>query len=245
MLVVHVVESDLLYELRDHKKLLVVPRGMHREIIQNAHGVGHFGVKKVVELLNREYSISNVEERVKRFIVNCVPCILINRKSGRQEGFLHTIDKGDVPLDTWHIDFLGPLSSTARGYKHIFAIVDAFTKFCWLFPTKSTTSSEVISKLHLLQGTFGNPRRIVSDRGAAFTSQDFKEYCETSNIQHVPITIGMPRGNGQVERINDIIATSIAKLSIDEPEKWFEHVPKVQMALNCSWQRSINMTPFS
>jgi len=40
----------------------------------------HFGVKKVVELLDREYSISNVREKVERFIRNCEHCILINRK---------------------------------------------------------------------------------------------------------------------------------------------------------------------
>lgn len=54
----------------------------------------------------------------------------------------------------------------------------------------------------------------------------------------------MPRGNGQIERLNDTIATVIAKLSIDNPDKWFKHVPKVQMALNCSWHKSIGMNPF-
>lgn len=53
-----------------------------------------------MELLNREYSIFNLRDKVERFIRNCVPCILVNRKRGKQEGFLHTIDKGDLPLDT-------------------------------------------------------------------------------------------------------------------------------------------------
>lgn len=50
----------------------------------------------------------------------------------------------------------------------------------------------------ILQATFGNPRRLISDRGAAFISEEFKKYCEDS---------------------------------------------KLQMAHNCSWQRSIEMTP--
>lgn len=100
----------------------------------------NFGVKKVVELLDREYSISNVREKVERFIRNCEHCILINRKQGKQEGFLNIIKKGDLSLHEWHIDFLGPLTYTPRGYKHILVIIDAFTKFCWLFPTRSTTS---------------------------------------------------------------------------------------------------------
>lgn len=240
----YIVENDLLYETRDDRKLLVIPKGMQKELIRNAHNVGHFGVKKVVELLDREYSISNVREKVERFIQNCVPCILINRKQGKQEGFLNTIDKGDLPLHTWHIDFLGPLTNTPRGYKHILAIIDAFTKFCWLFPTRSTTSKEVVDKMNILQATFGNPTRLISDRGAEFTSGEFKKYCSDSHIHHVQITTGMPRGNGQVERLNDTIATVVAKLTIDDPGQWFKYVPRVQMALNSSWQRSINMTPF-
>lgn len=69
---------------------------------------------------------------------------MMSRKQGKQEGLLNSINKSDVPLETLHADFLGPLSRTAKGYKHIFVITDAFSKFCWLFPTKSTTAKEVI-----------------------------------------------------------------------------------------------------
>jgi hypothetical protein len=66
----YIVENNLLYEVRDDRKLLVIPKGMQNELIRNAHNVGHFGVKKVVELLDKEYSISNVREKVERFIRN-------------------------------------------------------------------------------------------------------------------------------------------------------------------------------
>jgi len=33
-------------------------------------------------------------------------------------------------------------------------------------------------------------------------------------------------------------------MSFDNPDKWFKYVLKAQMTLNCSWQRSINITPF-
>jgi len=168
----------------------------------------------------------------------------MNRKQGRQEGFLHPIDKGDAPLMTWHLDFLGPMEATSKGYKHILAVIDGFSKFCWLFPTKSTAASEVVDRLSLLEVTFGNPERIVSDRGTAFTSHSFEQYCKDRNIRHILITTGMPRGNGQVERLNAIIINVLAKMCIDQPGKWYRQVGKVQMAINSSVQRSIGMTPF-
>jgi len=94
---------------------------------------------------------------VERIIQNSVRCILINRKQRKQEEFLYTINKGDLQLDTSHIDFLEPLTNTPLGYKHISGYYDEFTKFCWLFLTKSTISKEVVDKMNILQATFGNP----------------------------------------------------------------------------------------
>ncbi|BFG06629.1 uncharacterized protein DMAD_13610 [Drosophila madeirensis] len=133
------------------------------------------------------------------------------------------MQKYDVPLQTYHIDFLGPLESTSKNYKHILVVIDAFTKFCWLYPTKSTTSNEVILKLRSQSVTFGNPACIISDRGSAFTAQDFLQYCEDEKIKLVKTTTGLPRVNGQVERLNSVIISVLAKLNVDDPSKWFKH----------------------
>jgi transposase InsO family protein len=112
---------------------------------------------------------------------------------------LSPISKGEVPLDTYHIDHLGQLSSIKKSYNHVFLIVDAFSKFVWLYATKTTYAAEVLSILKKQSIIFGNPRRIISDRGAAFTSNDFQSYCREKNIEHVLITTEMSRSNGQIE----------------------------------------------
>lgn len=137
-------------------------------------------------------------------------------KARQKEGELHPLHKGETPLHTYHIDFLGPLESTNKSYKHIFAVIDSFTKFSWLYPTKSTSAQEAISRLKLQSMTFGNPVQIISDRGSAFTSDDFRKYCEDENIQHFKITTGLPRVNGQVERLNGVISSVLSKLSKDD-----------------------------
>jgi len=86
---------------------------MCRDIIQNIHKIGHLGVKRTEELLSQEYSIADVSNKIKEVIRNCVPCILMNWKQGKQEGLLNCIDKGESPLSTWHLDFMGPLTITA------------------------------------------------------------------------------------------------------------------------------------
>lgn len=169
---------------------------------------------------------------------------MINRKEGKQEGLLHSIPKPDVPLHTYHADHLGPLDTTSKSYNHILALIDSFTKFVWLYPTKSTTTKEVISKLELQKQIFGNPVQIVTDRGTAFTSQDFNDYCQIEGIKHLSITTGLPRANGQVERLNRTIVPILSKLAIDDPTKWYRYVEKLQRILNSTYHRSINTTPF-
>jgi len=60
----------------------------------------------------------------------------------------------------------------------------------------------VISKLMQQSVVFGNPKRVILDRGTAFTSKDFDNYCKDQEIEHIAIVTGVPRGNGQVEHIN-------------------------------------------
>ncbi|GFX45897.1 pro-Pol polyprotein [Trichonephila clavipes] len=81
------------------------------------------------------------------------------------------------------------------------------------------------------QKTFGNPVRIISDRGSAFTSKLFNDYCDEENIQHLQIATGVPRGNGQVERIHRTLIPVLTKLSLDDSTKWYKYVDRLQRIL--------------
>ncbi|GBO39351.1 Pro-Pol polyprotein [Araneus ventricosus] len=149
-----------------------------------------------------------------------------------------------IPLSTYHVDFIGPLPSTNKRYQHIFTVVDAFTKFVWFYPVKTTSAAEALQKLKIQQIVFGNPSKIISDKGSAFTSKDFEDYCKDEGIQHIQITTGVPRVNGQIERMHGTLIPVIAKLSIDDPAKWFKFVPDVQRIINSTISRSTKFTPF-
>ncbi|XP_071043035.1 uncharacterized protein [Parasteatoda tepidariorum] len=68
--------------------------------------------------------------------------------------------------------------------------------------------------------------------------------CEDEQIDHVTITTGQPRGNGQVEKFYATIILVITKLSLDNPSKWFKHVPTVQPLINSTVSSTTKFTPF-
>jgi len=125
----YVVQNKLLFKEIDHDVKLVVPKSMQTQIIRRAHEREHFSVNKTETLVKRDYWFSNMRAKIERAIHNCIDCILAERKQDKQEEWLRTIDKGSVPLDSYHIDHLGPLPSTKKSYRYIFVVVDAFSKF--------------------------------------------------------------------------------------------------------------------
>lgn len=85
---------------------------MQNEIILKAHQQEHFSVQRTVDVIQRKYDIPELHY------------IIANNKMDKQEAFLHPIIKIELPFHTYHVDYLGPLNSTAKRYNHILAVID-------------------------------------------------------------------------------------------------------------------------
>lgn len=241
----HVLRSGVIYHFDEGYYRLKVPKSMADSLLRQIHGDTHINGYRMEKMIRQDYQIDDLSKHIKKLINNCVTCILANKKRGKQEGWLHPIDKHDIPLHTYHIDHIGPMETTTKKYKHILVVTDGFTKFTWLYPCKTTACAEAIQKLTIQQAAFGNPRRIVADKGSAFTAGDFQQYCTDEEIHLHLVTTATPRGNGQVERKNATIKATLQKLAINEPAKWFKHVERLQRCMNATVSRSIGTTPFN
>jgi len=110
----YILRNQIVYKQSQGRELIMVPSSMQHEIIRRAHEKGHFAIKRTEEEVKREFFIPNLHTKIEKYITNCIKCILINKKLGKQEGHLHPLAKGDVPLHTYHMDHLGPLESTQK-----------------------------------------------------------------------------------------------------------------------------------
>lgn len=154
--------------------------------------MGHVGIDKTIHGILSHYWFPCLKLRVKEYIENYVKCLSFSLVGGKPEGELEIFEKIALPLHTIHLDYFGPLEATANGYKYILVVVDAFTKFTWLFPTKSTTTDEVTKSLNIVFDLFGLPERIISDRGTAFTSKNFAHFVNERKIKHVITAVASP-----------------------------------------------------
>lgn len=163
-------------------------------------------------------------------------------KAGKREGYLHPIEKVEVPFHTLHMDHLGPFNPSSGGKRHILAIIDAFTKFIFLHAVKSTNTAAVTRYLPTLINIYGVPNRIVTDRGTAFTSGSFQEFCLKKGIKHILTAVATPRANGQVERYNATILQALAS-SINSERDWEKKLHTIKFVLNNTKNASTGSTP--
>lgn len=228
----------------DGRLLFYVPDRMEEHVLYKYHDeLGHVGRDKMLDAINKTYWFPNLKKKVLEHIENCLKCIAFSPNSGKKEGFLHSIPKGNKPFQIIHIDHYGPVDK-CRANKYIFAVVDGFTKFVRLYTTKTTNTKEVIKVLKDYFRSYSKPEYVISDRGSCFTSADFDQFTEEAKFKHIKIATGSPQANGQVERINRSLGPMIAKLTdVENGHHWDVIVEEVEYALNNTQHRSTKQFP--
>ena len=88
-------------------------------------------------------------------------------------------------------------------------MIDAFSRWVELFPTKTTDASEAAGCIFQHFGRFGTPDVIHTDQGPAFRDELFAELPRLSKVKHSFATAYSKEGNGIVERANQEVMRHI------------------------------------
>ena len=65
-----------------------------------------------------------------------------------------------------------PFPRSSKRNKHVFVLIDAFTKYAIIKAVPSTATEHVVKILADISANFGMPERITSDRGRADESKN-------------------------------------------------------------------------
>lgn len=240
---VYELKNNRLYRNVDGRLRWVVPNAVRWRVVKSAHDDrGHFGLEKTVDYLRREFWFAGMRNYVQKYLQACFVCSVNKKSTGASEGEMHMTKTVPTPFRTIHIDHLGPFPKSSKGNAYVIAVVDSFSKYVVVKATRSTDTRGVVNLLNEMTMFFGLPARIVSDRGTAFTSKQFNEYCQRNAIQHVKNAVRTPRANGQVERFNQMITTFL-RTSNEDARKWDCDLRNFQWVVNSQVNRTIGCCP--
>ena len=127
----------------------------------------------------------HLEDRVK----SCTACQSV--KQAPPKAPLHPWAWPTAPWKRIHVDFAGPIMG-----KMLFVITDAHSKWPEVCVMSTTTSAKTI---------------VVSDNGPQFTSDEFRQFCQSNGVKHIRTSPYHPSSNGAAERLVGTVKQAIKK----------------------------------
>ena len=225
---------------------LIVPRGLQREVLWNAHdGLlgGHLGQKKTREKALKKFYWRGIREDCNNWVNTCDVCARQKRPQRKPHAPLGSMATG-APLDRLATDILGPFPESTRGNKYVLAVTDYFTKWVEIFPIPDQTAptcAEII--LNEVIARFGCPYNIHSDQGRNYESVIFSELCQLLEIRKTRTSPGHPSCNGQVERFNRTLVSMIKAYLKGQQREWDKHLGCLAAAYRSTPHESTGFTP--
>ena len=216
-------------------------------LISQAHNdiVGHGGVDRTLNKLSERGDIwSNMKEHVKRFIKTCPCCQVMSYV--KVPIHTHPFTTGSYePFERINIDTIGPLPTDEYGNSYIIVIIDCFSRFLELYPTKDTTAKSAADALLQTMGRFGNPSQILSDRGSQFVNSLIKEYLQNIGVEQISTMAYSKEENSIVERANKETERHLKAIIFDKKvkHKWSKILPIVQRIFNSNTIETIGVSP--
>ena len=92
---------------------------------------------------------------------------------------------------------------------------------------------------------FGIPKRLVSDNGTQFASQQLGKLCTELGIKQAFTSIEHPQTNRHVESTNRVLLRGMKRRLEKAKGTWAEEVPRIVWAYHTTPQSTTKITPFS
>jgi len=179
-------------------------------------------MSRTVEFISKKYWWETQRNDVSEYIKECDACA--ERKTGHRV----VAPLGDALvthefLDVVSLDILGPLPVTERGNKYLLTFIDHFTLFCEAIPIvkqdTETIAREFVIKIITQVGV---PKKLLTDRGANFTSALMIQKLQTSSYN--------PQANGVCERMHKLLIDMLSHFVRKDSRNWDEYVSYAVMA---------------
>ncbi|GBG87258.1 hypothetical protein CBR_g45318 [Chara braunii] len=145
------------------------------------------------------------------------------------------------------MDFMDTLVTSKSGMRHIFVIVDRFSKYARLVAMPETAKTEYMIRLFKENWVrdFGLPKSIVSDRDVRFTSELWKAAAAEQGTQLQMTSGNHPEANGQAEQLNRAVQHLLRHYIKPNQVDWDEKLILIASLYNNAVHNATGVSPNS
>ena len=158
-------------KLPEGRTVFVVPKLLQGEISDIFHKSlvmgGHLRITATRPHIKRYFFGEKKAGMIESYCATYEACIAGRNQSGKVLGSFTLLQPPHDPLMKV---YTGPLCSPLRvqGYKQVLVVMDAFTKFIFTYPLKSSHSKLIVSALTHIFANFGQPALSIVVNGSEF-----------------------------------------------------------------------------
>lgn len=223
---------------------------LRREVLERHHDnplAGHFGEKRTIDLVQRQYYWPGLSTFVKSYVRGCHVCRRNKSSTHKIYGLLEPHPQPEGPWTRVGLDFITGLPPTKAKHDAILVIIDAYTKHAHFEPVRykglGAKETARLIRQRLIR-YHGIPKVWITDRGSQFVNGFTKHLCKRLNVEHFPTTAYHPSGDGQTERVNAPLEAYLRAYVNYTQDDWDDWLDIAEAAYNNSAHAVTGVSPF-
>ena len=169
---------------------VVVPRKLRTDMINKIHS-SHLGTDGCLRRARECLFWPRMSYDIKQYIQECDICRTYEISQPKETLMSHAI-----PSRPW--ERVGTDLFSWQGKDYLIT-VDYYSNFWEIDFLANTSSQSVVNKLKAHFARYGSPVQLVSDNGPQFTSETFRKFTTTWDIEHLTSSPGNSQANGMAE----------------------------------------------
>ena len=159
---------------------ILIPDTLIPDVLSLAHE-GHQGETKMKQYLRSRLWFPRMDKLIEDCVKTCHACLASTPVNNYQPLKPSVLAEG--PWQKLAMDFKGPVGQQF----YFLSVIDEFSRFPEVEIVESTAADIVLPRLDRILSTHGIPKRIKSDNGPPFNSQDMKTYAAKRRFKHQQI----------------------------------------------------------
>ena len=209
-------EYNLKVYTKNGNTKIVLPQSLVAATIKWYHHTqGHSGADRLLQSIAKHLYSPGLKDAVRAFVKTCDECQRY-KNSGPGVGHLPPREETMVPFEQIAIDTVGPWTTDIPGIGKItfnaYSIMDTCSN---LLELKQATQMNPTGKesIRVLEDVwlsrYPKPVRIIYDQGKEYMNIDFESFLINQGIKGCPCTVKNPQSNAILERVHDVMKTSL------------------------------------